>query len=354
MSVSRTQAITKEVIELRVSWYLPSGQLFDPYEIRKVVILNPATGAVVQQVGARDIERVSQGVYRVFVGPFSDPVVLADRWVLTPIQGGAEQAKQFRVDVALPAAIAQELVTTREELISDYLYGLDLTDDNGVPYPDSMFETAIRYATAQVEAECDIVVMPTDYLGDDAERHDYGVDYAQYAFLKLDHRPLIEVVSVKAVYPGNAYPIIDFPKPWIQVHDKELGGVNLVPAAGSLAYFVGQQIPIVHFSGAQLFPDLFRVEYRAGFERGKVPANVKQLISLLACFNILNPAGDMLGGAGVASYSLSMGGLSQSISTTSSATNAGYGSRLIQYDKDMKRLYPAIRAKYHGTGLHVV
>ena len=75
---------------------------------------------------------------------------------------------------------------------------------------------------------------------------------------------------------------------------------------------------------------------------------------MVASLNILNPAGDLIVGAGIASTSLSIGGLSQSINTTSSATNAGYGARIIQYQKDYEALLNNVRAKYRGISIGVV
>lgn len=354
MSVSRDSAVINQVLDLRTNWTMDNGQAFDPFEIRRVQIVRARTGEIVLTLGAAQVERIVEGEYQVLVGPFTEPETLLDRWTLTPFEGQAEIVRQYRIEVASQAA-APDLVTSRAEMVSDYLYGLDLTDDNGVPYPDSMFVTAIRQATAAAERVLDISIAPIDILAPKPERHDYHLpDYLQFATFKLDKRPVREIVSVKAIYPGNSQPIIDFPADWVQLTIPEAARIELVPAIGSLANYIGQRIPIIHGRGAQLFPGLFHIEYRAGFVAGEVPYDIKHLVSLLACFNILNPAGDMLGGAGVASYSLSMGGLSQSISTTSSATNAGYGSRLIQYDKEIKRLMPAIRNAYHGPSLHVV
>lgn len=68
----------------------------------------------------------------------------------------------------------------------------------------------------------------------------------------------------------------------------------------------------------------------------------------VASFSILNPAGDLIAGAGIASKSQSVGGVSQSVSTTSSATNSGYGARIIQYRQDIEKDLPMIRRRFHG------
>jgi len=100
-------------------------------------------------------------------------------------------------------------------------------------------------------------------------------------------------------------------------------------------------------------PDVFRVDYTAGFEAGKVPADIIDLIGKKASFGPLNIAGDLLGGAGIASQSVSVDGLSQSFNTTSSATNAGYGARLVQYSKEIKELLPMLEKYYKGIRMVV-
>ena len=67
----------------------------------------------------------------------------------------------------------------------------------------------------------------------------------------------------------------------------------------------------------------------------------------------LDRVGDLLGGAGIASQSISLDGLSQSFNTTSSSTSAGYGARLIQYEKEIKAGLPKLRSYFHPIALHV-
>ena len=160
------------------------------------------------------------------------------------------------------------------------------------------------------------------------------------------------------VYPGYEEPIFTFPQSWLRVTTPERASVAIVPAIGSLPSQVlggGGALPLlVHTRGAQSFPDLLHVDYKAGFAVGGVPDDIVHAIAMLASFNILNPAGDMIVGAGIASTPISLGGLSQSINTTSSATNSGYGARIQAYERDLKALIPALKGAYRGVSLGVV
>lgn len=356
MSVRREAAAVGQIIELRATFALENGQAFDPYEIRRVQILKASTGEVLQAIGANDVERVEEGVYQVFVGPYAEPVTLNDRWLYTAFEGGVEVPRQFRVEVAA-VAVNQDLPYTRQTLIDKFLFGIDLTDPlTGQPYPDSFFDHAIKYGVDAVARACDIDILPTDYVGAKTERQDYYLpDYIQCATLKLDHRPVRQIVSVKAIYPGSATPIADFPEAWWQLTIPEAARFELIPAVGTLASYIGQHIPIIRSMGVGVFPGLFHVEYRTGWaDFSQIPGDIMQAIGLIASLNALNVAGDLVAGAGLASKSVSIGGLSQSISTTNSSTNAGYGARLIQYEKELKRLLPQIKNAFHGPALAVV
>jgi hypothetical protein len=76
-------------------------------------------------------------------------------------------------------------------------------------------------------------------------------------------------------------------------------------------------------------------------------------VGMIASMGPFNIAGDMIAGAGIASQSIGIDGLSQSVSTTSSATNAGYGARIIQYQKDVKDQIKHLQNYYKGPRLTV-
>jgi len=78
------------------------------------------------------------------------------------------------------------------------------------------------------------------------------------------------------------------------------------------------------------------------------------VIGKLAAINIFHQLGDIILGAGIASQSLGIDGLSQSISTTSSATNAGYGARITGYLADLKQARVDLKNKYDGNALTVL
>jgi len=85
-----------------------------------------------------------------------------------------------------------------------------------------------------------------------------------------------------------------------------------------------------------------------------VPYDLRQAIGLMSAMLPMDTAGDLIAGAGIASISTSMDGLSSSVNTTSSATNAGLGARILSYSKRLKSMLPALRAKYSPINIAVV
>lgn len=353
MAVRRNAAVVGQVLELRVT-FLVDGAPFDPAELRKVQIVNALTGEVLKTVGAADIDRIELGVFKVEVGPFANAVTLYDRWYVTAFDGGEEAVKSFRTEVLEQAAVGDYPIN-RAWLIANFLFGIDLTDGDGNPFPDSMFELAIGHAFGLASIELGIDILPTDYVGANAERHDFNArDQRPYAMFTLDHRPIREIVSCKAYYPGNDEPIVDFPVTWLQTTIPEAGRVEIVPAVGSVPNIIGQAVPLIHTRWGGFFPGMYHWEYRTGFPAGQIPQELLYFVGLASSLLFLNIAGDLVAGAGLASKSISIGGLSQSLSTTNSATNAGYGARLGLWNKEIKSLEQRLRGKYHGPRIAVI
>lgn len=236
-----------------------------------------------------------------------------------------------------------------DELKTNFLFGVDLTDDAGNPYPDSLFAFYIESAVQLVRDKLDIALLPEAILD---ERHDfYKQDYDKYIWIKTDLVPIISVQEVRLVLPTNV-PVITYDINNVHIH-KEAGHIEIVPGGGQITLGqTGAFLPLV-FGGQDYLPQALRIDYTVGFEDKKVPANILEQIGMLASHGPLGIAGDLLVGAGIASQSLSIDGISQTVNTTSSATNSGYGARLVQYKAQMKEMWPVLYNRYHPRNLIV-
>lgn len=246
-----------------------------------------------------------------------------------------------------------DLVISVDELKELYMFGVDLTDDEGNPFPDRMFEHYIKSAIAWMEKQLDIPITPLEIVD---ELHDhYANDYGRWGWFDLYKYPIICVREVAFQYPSQTERV-QIDQEWIVLQEEGRSGlIQIVPGQGNIADVLlipGQLMPL--WSGATgRVPGVWRFTYRAGFEVNEVPTDIKDAIGMKAAIQIFNIAGDLIAGAGIANTSISVPGLSQSVGTTSSATNSGYGARIIQYEKQLKATIPNLR-RFYGKGTRMV
>lgn len=282
---------------------------------------------------------------------YTDTAGDADYYYKVSYYNSVSTAESSLSDAQQGDGAAALSVISVEEVKTNYLFGLDLTDDEGNEFPDSMYEFFIKSAVSWLEHKFDIPITPTSY----EEDHDfYRQEYRKHMRLQLDHYPVISIEEIKMHLPPDQ-DIITFDSSWIKLF-KEHGEVHIIPGTGSASVlYLGQGTAWSPFGyrGNDMLPGVFQTKYTAGFPIGQVPAVIRDLVGKTASFGPLNIAGDLLGGAGIASQSISLDGLSQSFNTTSSATNAGYGARLLQYQKEIKIQMADIRRYYKGFQMQV-
>lgn len=248
--------------------------------------------------------------------------------------------------------IQEDLVITANELRSIFLFGVSLKDDDGNEMSEKLLEFYIRSAQEWLETEIGGLVLCEREI---EEQRDYRLtDYMTYNFIKLFRFPVQNVNQVSIQFPLSQN-LLTFDESWYRV--ESVGAhVNLFPTQGTFSSIIlsqgGSYIPLV-YSGIEFVPHMMYVKYRAGFKRGTIPAMIKELVGMKAAMGPLNLAGDLVAGAGIASKSLSIDGLSQSIGTTASATNAGYGARILQYNKEISSRLSVLRNYYHGINMVV-
>lgn len=144
-------------------------------------------------------------------------------------------------------------------LKQQFLAGIDLTDAQGVPYPDAMYERAIRQALSYAEQRLAIDIIQRTRL---EERHSqYFEDRNAYYPIKLNHGPLLTVEGLK-MYFGNIK-VLDIPYNWILVGSWRFADLKVVPVTGSLQLSQVLVWPIAW--NKQLNPAAWRVSYTSGF-----------------------------------------------------------------------------------------
>lgn len=261
-----------------------------------------------------------------------------------------------------------------EEVRNSWCFGLPLNKEDGSVMPDYDIKLQIDEAIAEVERKLGIYIKPTIVASNPWERGlvedvDYEIDeppydydakmWKQYGFLQLREKPLLELNGFKMVLP-NGQIMMDFfanehSKQWIKM-DKNNAQLNVVPYAGDPTVFAmmgstGAGYPFVTGRLNSNLPQMFYIDYVTGYAQNKLPKDIGEIIAKIASMNILGIAGDALL-AGVASLSTSIDGLSESFSTTASATSATYGAHIKQYQDEVKDFFSeksgGARSAYRG------
>ena len=252
-------------------------------------------------------------------------------------------------DPVIGEAFRESLVLSITEFRQVYLFGIDLMDGEGNPFPAIMYEWYIRAATQYLEHILDIAITAHNVVN---ETHDfYSFEYGNWNYIQLYEYPVQRVGSLQFQYPSMLDPV-DINSQWVVLEDGGSHGViQMVPGQGSIADVLlipGALMPM--WSGAiGRVPGVWRISYRAGFEPEDVPYDIKHVVGMVASLGAMNVAGDLVGGAGLQGWSASIPGLSQSITTTNSSTNAGFGARILEYNREIKAMLPVLKAFYGKT-----
>lgn len=248
------------------------------------------------------------------------------------------------------AVIANPAFTT-EELIQNFLFGIDLSDSKGNPFPKALIISYINAAIAYAESLFDICLSRQEV---EAEPHDYErSDYTNWGYVQLWKRPILEVKALRLMY--GTKPAWEVPKDWLKI-DKNSGKIQMFPSSGSVTSMIIGASGAIYglYNSWDYAPQMWEVDYVAGMDSNNLPAHLKELIYKKAVIGILQVWGDLILGAGIASSSISIDGLSQSIGTTQSAMFGGASARCEEYRKDIDALIPVLRQKYGGIRMTVV
>jgi len=252
--------------------------------------------------------------------------------------------------------INSDLVISPKEIRDIYLFGVNIKDQNGASLDDEAVKFYIRSAQGQLE---DYLYVKFKKQVIEESLTFYSEDFLRWGFIKTTYQ-----VVCPLLLEGwfNTTKQVTYPKGWLSVktsntQDDVHRQINLVPAGSSTthseALTISGVVPQLGYAGWKDIPNYWKVRYVTGFT--KMPAELVDIVGKLAAIQLFNIAGDLiLGSAGIASQSLSIDGLSQSISTTSSATNSGYGSRILMYTNELKKSLPDIKDQYKGFSFGVL
>jgi hypothetical protein len=210
-------------------------------------------------------------------------------------------------------------IPTVEKLKARALFGIPLKSFlTGEVVSDDTLKYYIDAAISELEHELDLYITPVQFV----EKHDYSRHEFSwsYNYTKLQHGNVLQVQKVELDFANNPTQagFMEFPLEMVHIMHQE-GVLQLVPATGtslsgfSLASFGGSQFYALFQAGMTNFPGAVRITYTSGFEEGKIPAAIVELIENMAAYKILTAVGPLL--FPYTSAGISIDGTSQSVGT---------------------------------------
>ncbi len=236
------------------------------------------------------------------------------------------------------------MVITPNELMSRYLFGLDIRDANGSPLSEDVLGVHIAAAQDRVSRALDLVLEEQEFV----ETHDYyACDYQHWGFINLYKRPVIAVKEV-TLHFGPSY-CFSIPKEWIMVREDK-ATIQIFPTSGTIGTMLvtgqGNWIPLV-FRRWDYAPQMWRVSYIAGFRSGECPPSIVDIVAKEACIGLAEGYMELVVGSGVGSQSVTVDGVSQS------TTRLNDHPRIKQYREDVRLFYERLYAHYRGIDFEV-
>lgn len=209
-------------------------------------------------------------------------------------------------------------IPVADDLKNGALFGIPLKSQlTGQEVSDEMIKKYIDSAVSEIEHELDLYISPVEFV----EKHDYRKHEFtwNYNYLQLNHPNVLVVSKVELSFSNTEEQgFVDFPLEHVHIMPQE-GVMQLVPAFGTslsgflLSAFSGTQFHALRAIGLNEFPGGVRVTYTSGFEEGKVPAAIVELIENIAAYKMLTFVGPLL--FPYNSIGISIDGTSQSVSS---------------------------------------
>ncbi len=267
-------------------------------------------------------------------------------------------------------------VLTADDIRHTFAWGIDMkaSDVESSEVTDEQLDFVVENALAEFEHHFNIDIRkrvyktrPADTLvqspewragvdyTDEEDPYDFNPDtWRSYGFLQLRHMPVISVESAK-LYSAWDTKILDLDD-WIRIY-KKAGQLSIYPK-GTTVFGTGYAGTGLIAAWPQLFgrkyPQGFRIDYTTGWKTSDfVDKDLRNAIGMLATLNLLGWMGDGLM-AGFSSSSVSLDGLSESFSSTQSATSAFFGARILSYIKQLEKFSKTNRLKYGNIALGMI
>jgi len=250
-------------------------------------------------------------------------------------------------------------VITPDDLQYTYLWGTDFKAANGTSYTEEQIRFFIDAAVADIERRLNITIKKKRIRYETEKRNlvkgnDYDIEegcydfkysrIARYGTIVTKHRPIIKLHNLDMLnrftksHSLTDSTVVDKTKGVLKLMRRPLRPSETSQGIGTAINMYGQETFTQHL--------FYGIDYDAGYETSDdIPMDLREAIAKSAAISLLNIIGDGLM-SGFSSSSLSMDGISESFSSTQSATSAYFGARIKVYEDELANYIEEARRKF--------
>ena len=242
----------------------------------------------------------------------------------------------MQIEVSIKYDYANELQISVSEFLSEWMFGIPLRDSLGNQLSYESIRSKILMSQTLISNLLGVKLSPTvieeslDYIAE---------EFANWGHLKLNFH-------VKELLPGadndpNSYlqgwyndrKIIAYPRSWLNVSGRNLALVPGISGASAIVVSqAGSTYPTL-LQGIRLIPSFFKIKYLSGLEQ--MPNDIKMAVGKLSAILLSSVIGDVIMPLGISSQSLSIDGLSQSVSTVMNSQGNLLSPKINLYYKEL-------------------
>jgi hypothetical protein len=240
----------------------------------------------------------------------------------------------YKVDNTLMMSSNRLKVTYATDIDFQGLAGQKLTDDT--------VEQKIKTEQVKIENMLDVKITKQKLY----EQQPYD----QLMFREWGCVPLHYNISefIEGTGKVNEHKAIDLQLEYISISKQvdQFRTMYIMPTGIGLWYTQLTAYMFMFGYRTEYIPNFWHIKYFSGFDR--VPEDIVEAVGKATMLQVYNILGNILFPVGIASFSKSIDGLSQSTGTTASATNALFGASINQFEDELKVEIPQLKAKYRG------
>lgn len=256
------------------------------------------------------------------------------------------------------------------------MFGMQVVDpQTGEPLNDTFYTSKIEKAVSYAEQKFDIAIFPRLI----EEFHDYNApDFNSYMYIHTFKRPIIQVEDI-ALDIGADYHDMNYDRRADQYNRKRYprdkwkvyslpGHIEIMTSP--FQTMVNRDLmynPIYQYNNPYAYPktsapQVISTKYIAGLLPRKhsgynkdweMPATLEEYINKTVVKQIFQVYGRMIVPIGTQSYSLSMDGIVENVSSNQTSTNTAVAGEVKQLNSDLADLESALRS-YFGEGFITV